>query len=138
MSNHIHPEQAALAALTTLPDDEPLVMLNMLRFRERAAYPEGSSEAPCSGREAYMRYGAIAVEHVRAVGGQTIWMGQAQATVIGPRDEQWDQVLLVQYPSRRAFLKMAANPDYLACAVHRSAALADSRLIAMVATKLRG
>jgi hypothetical protein len=27
--------------------------------------------------------------------------------------EDWDIVMLVQYPSRKAFLKMANNPDYL-------------------------
>jgi uncharacterized protein (DUF1330 family) len=135
MSNHIHPEHTALEALTELGDDEPVVMLNMLRFRELAHYPEGSAHEPCSGREAYARYGAEAIKHVAAVGGKPVWMGEAQLTIIGPSDEQWDDVLLVEYPSRKAFLTMASNPDYLACAVHRTAALADSRLIAMRARR---
>jgi uncharacterized protein (DUF1330 family) len=135
MSNHIHPDRATLAALTGLADDEPVVMLNLLRFREQASYPEGSAHAPCSGREAYARYGVEAVKHVAAVGGKPIWMGEAQLTIIGPSDEPWDDVLLVEYPSRKAFLTMASNPDYLACSVHRTAALADSRLIAMRARR---
>ncbi len=135
MSSHLHPERAALEALVKLPDGEPVVMLNLLRFRDRAAYPEGSGHVPCSGREAYARYGAKALDHVHAVGGQAIWMGEPQLTVIGPSDEAWDEVVLVQYPSRKAFLQMASNPDYLACTVHRTAALADSRLIAMRATQ---
>jgi uncharacterized protein (DUF1330 family) len=137
MSSHIHPEHAALLALAELPDDEPVIMLNMLRFREQAAYPADSEAPPCSGREAYARYGPLAAEHVRAVGGRPVWMGAPQLTLIGPSDETWDQVLLVQYPSRKAFLTMAANPAYLACAVHRTAALADSRLVAMLAMKTR-
>ncbi|HKU37127.1 MAG TPA: DUF1330 domain-containing protein [Polyangiales bacterium] len=135
MSHHIHPERAALEALSGLPDGEPVVMLNLLRFREQASYPENSEHGACSGREAYARYGAKAVAHVAAVGGKPIWTGAAQLTVIGPTAESWDDVLLVQYPSRKAFLKMASDPDYLACTVHRTAALADSRLIAMRATK---
>jgi uncharacterized protein (DUF1330 family) len=135
MTNHIHPEGAALDALAKLPDAEPVVMLNLLRYREQAAYPAGSQHAPCTGREAYARYGAIAVRHVQAVGGQPIWMGESQLTVIGPSHETWDEVLLVQYPSRQAFLGMAANPEYLACTEHRTAALADSRLIAMRARR---
>ena len=135
MADHIHPERAALEALTTLADDEPVVMLNMLRFREQASYPAESPHAPCTGREAYTRYGAEAVRHVAAVGGKPIWMGDVQLTVIGPSDQPWDEVLLVEYPSRKAFLTMASNPDYLACTVHRSAALADSRLIAMRARR---
>jgi uncharacterized protein (DUF1330 family) len=135
MSNHIHPDPAVLEALAGLADGEPVVMLNMLRFREQASYPEGSPHAHCSGREAYARYGAEAVKHVAAVGGKPIWMGAAQLTIIGPSDEPWDDVLLVEYPSRKAFLTMASNPDYLACSVHRTAALADSRLIAMLARR---
>ena len=135
MSSHIHPERAALEALAALADDEPVVMLNLLRFREQASYPEGSAHEPCSGREAYARYGAEAVKHVQAVGGKPLWIGEAQLSIIGPTDEGWDDVLLVQYPSRKAFLTMASNPEYLACAVHRTAALADSRLIAMRAKR---
>jgi uncharacterized protein (DUF1330 family) len=110
-------------------------MLNLLRYRPHAAYPASSPHAPCTGREAYARYGAIAVKHVEAVGGQPIWMGEPQLTVIGPSDETWDEVLLVRYPSRQAFLKMATNPEYLACTEHRTAALADSRLVAMRARR---
>jgi uncharacterized protein (DUF1330 family) len=131
---HIHPERSALEALSKL-GDEPIVMLNMLRFRAHAEYEAGSGHAPCTGREAYARYGAEAIRHVQAVGGKPVWMGAAQLTVIGPSDEPWDEVLLVEYPSPKAFLTMASSPEYLACTVHRSAALADSRLIAMRATR---
>jgi hypothetical protein len=58
-------------------------------------------------------------------------MGDAQLTLIGPSEESWDDVLLVEYPSRKAFIAMTSNPEYLACTVHRTAALADSRLVAM-------
>jgi uncharacterized protein (DUF1330 family) len=126
---YIQPNRSGLAALTTMSNAEPVVMLNMLRFRDHAQYPEGSGHAPCSGREAYQRYGAIAVEHVRAVGGKPLYRGTAHPAIIGPEDELWHEILLVQYPSPEAFLKMVANPDYLACSVHRTAALEDSRLI---------
>ena len=52
------------------------------------------------------------------------------ALVIGlTPDEQWDDILLVSYPSKEAFLAMIGDSDYQAAAEHRSAALADSRLI---------
>lgn len=131
MRAHILPERATIEAIAKFSDDEPLVMLNLLRFRAEAAYPEGSAHAPSSGRDAYARYAAGVRPHLKTIGGQVIWMGAAQLTVIGPSDETWDEVLLVQYPSPKAFLTMASNPDYLACSEHRTAALADSRLIAM-------
>jgi uncharacterized protein (DUF1330 family) len=135
MSSYIHPDRTALEALAQLADDAPVVMLNLLRFREQASYAEGSSHSPCSGREAYARYGAVAGRHVQAVGGKPLWMGDAQLTLIGPSDEPWDDALLVEYPSRQAFLAMTSNQEYLACTVHRTAALADSRLIAMRAKR---
>jgi uncharacterized protein (DUF1330 family) len=124
-----------VTALAELSDDEPVIMLNMLRFRATASYPEGSGHAACTGREAYARYGAAVMKHVQAVGGKPIFRGAAQLTLIGPHTEPWDEILLVQYPSRAAFLRMIGDPDYLAASVHRTAALEDSRLIAMRASR---
>ncbi len=111
-------------------DDDPIVMINLLRYREQANYPEGFAAEPCSGREAYQRYGEVAIKTIAAVGGRMVWMGSVQATVIGPAGEEWDDAVLVEYPSRKAFLGMVAQADYLAAAPHRTAALEDSRLIA--------
>ena len=111
-------------------DDSPVVMINLLRYRERASYPEGFDAEPCSGREAYQRYAAVAVQRVASVGGRMLWMGQVHCAVIAPGSEQWDDAALVEYPSRKAFLEMASQPEYQAAVTHRTAALEDSRLIA--------
>jgi len=111
-------------------DGASIVMINLLRYREQANYPEGFAGEPCSGREAYGRYGEVAIKTIAAVGGRMVWMGSVQATVIGPAGEEWDDAVLVEYPSRKAFLGMVSQPDYLAAAPHRTAALQDSRLIA--------
>ena len=104
-------------------------MLNMLRFHAQAEYPEGFDAEPCSGEQAYGRYAEGALAAMQKVGGRPIWGSDARQPVIAPEDERWDQVFLVHYPSRRAFLEMVSDPDYLAIVPHRSAALADSRLI---------
>ncbi len=108
---------------------EPIVMINLLRYREQAAYPSGFAATPCSGREAYQRYGAVAVSKVAEKGGRLLWMSAVKTAVIAPEGEEWDDAVLVYYPSRAAFLEMVSQPDYLAAAVHRTAALADSRLL---------
>lgn len=126
----VDPTTEALAGLAALPDDGPFVMLNLLRFRDAAEYAPGSAHEPCTGRDAYARYGAVASGHVAAVGGHVEFAGRALMSVIGPAGE-WDQVLLVRYPSRAAFLAMVSDPGYRASTVHRTAALADSRLIAL-------
>ena len=133
----IDPTDDQLAALADLPDaPEPLVMLNLLRYRDEAAYPEGFDAEPCSGRHAYRRYSAQAAPQLAAVGGRVLWMGSGRLSVIGPEGEGWDEVLLVEYPSREAFLTMLATPAYQAGVPHRRAALLDSRLIATSAVDL--
>jgi uncharacterized protein (DUF1330 family) len=118
------------ALLESAGADAPVVMINLLRYREKAAYPEGFDAEPCSGREAYGRYGAVAIQRIATVGGRVLWMGSVGTTVIAPKGEDWDDALLVEYPSRKAFIEMVSQPEYLAAAPHRTAALEDSRLIA--------
>ena len=117
-------------------DAGPIVMINLLRYRDRAEYPSGSSAEPCSGRDAYQRYSAAVMPMLIAVGGKALWLGNVKRTVIGPASDRWDDAILVQYPSRKAFLTMVSTSDYQSVAVHRTAALADSRLIATVSSGL--
>jgi uncharacterized protein (DUF1330 family) len=117
----------ALSADAELPGS--ILMLNMLRFREQAAYPDDFEAEPCSGEQAYGRYAAASQPFLEKVGGAPIWAGPARTEVIAPADETWDVCFLVRYPSRKAFLAMATDAGYLAVVPHRSAALADSRLI---------
>lgn len=127
----VEPDPARLERfLAEARGDGPLVMINLLRYRERAAYPADAKETPCSGREAYQRYAAVALQKVAEVGGRVLWMGKVLAGVIAPDGEEWDDAVLVEYPSQQAFLRMLAMPDYQASALHRTAALEDSRLIA--------
>jgi uncharacterized protein (DUF1330 family) len=113
---------------TSIPMDTPVTMLNLLRFRDQAAYPADSGCAPCSGREAYARYSAQAFKKVQEVGGELVYQAEAMGRFIGPDGEDWDEVLLVRYPSLQAFLAMISMPEYQAMTVHRTAALQDARL----------
>ncbi|MCQ4311512.1 DUF1330 domain-containing protein [Pseudomonas stutzeri] len=112
-----------------MPAGEPILMLNLLRFNSEAAYPAGSGQTPCSGKAAYARYSRTALYKVRAAGGDVQLMAEAQVALIAPEQERWDEMLLVRYPSPEAFLAMLADPEYRAATIHRTAALADSRLI---------
>ncbi|HSX72367.1 MAG TPA: DUF1330 domain-containing protein [Pseudomonas sp.] len=126
----LNPSPAQLAAFAAdLPAGQPILMLNLLRYNAAAAYPDASPHAACSGREAYARYSRTALAKVRGVGGEVRLLTPARAALIAPEGEAWDEVLLVRYPSPEAFLGMLADPEYRAATVHRTAALADSRLI---------
>ena len=97
--------------------DGPIVMVNLLRF------------VPDGGAQSYARYIQAALPFLENVGGCVRYLGDAVATVIG--GEEWDEVMLVEYPSRQAFFEMVGDPDYPADL--RASALLDSRLICTTA-----
>ncbi len=122
----LHPTAEQVSQLTQAPHDGPIVMLNLLRFKERA---DGIDEG-VSGAEAYARYSEAVEPFLAGVGGRLLSAIRPSQSVIGPPESEWDLVLLVEYPSRAKFIEMATNPEYLKIHAHREAALADSRLIA--------
>jgi uncharacterized protein (DUF1330 family) len=129
----IEPTPEQLQRLTReLGESGPIVMINLLRYREQAAYPQGTNATPCSGQEAYQRYAAVATRTIAEVGGRIVWMGAVKTAVIAPQGEESDDAILVQYPSRQAFVDVVSRADYQAAAFHRTAALADSRLLLTV------
>lgn len=120
----ITPNEAQFLALAEAPDDQPVTMLNLLKYKARADTGEGS------GEDAYAKYGATAVAMVEERGGKVLWAGRADQILIGDPDEDWDQVVLVQYPSRAAFLDMVSQPDYLKAHEHRESGLERTVLVA--------
>jgi uncharacterized protein (DUF1330 family) len=122
----ITPTPTQLEQLLAAELDGPIVMLNLLRFKERA---DGIDEG-VSGAEAYRRYGEATAPFLQRVGGRLLLAAEARTVVIGPEEHEWDMALMVEDPSREKFLEMASDPDYLAVHEHRAAALSDSRLIA--------
>lgn len=88
-------------------DGRPFVMVNLVRFRQGGAPGE-------SGKLLYKRYLAAADPLIRGAGGRVIWMGSVNQVFIGEPVDRWDRVLLVEYPSREAFLAMLASPEYQA------------------------
>lgn len=124
----IHPTPEQLARLADSDQQGPVVMVNLLRFKEVA---DGIDAADgISGAEAYGRYGAAVTSHLERVGARVLLALTAEQSVIGPDPGEWDLVIAVQYPSRAAFMEMVSDPEYLAIHAHRDAAVADSRLIA--------
>jgi uncharacterized protein (DUF1330 family) len=104
----------------------PVHMLNLVRFRPVADYPDGRQ---VSGAEAYAAYGRGSGPIFARVGGRIVWRGALEQVVIGPRDEAWDLCFIAEYPSPGAFIEMLKDPDYRQAMAHRQAAVADSRLI---------
>jgi len=123
----VHPNPEQLAAMAAGAPDEPVVMLNLLRYRDVAQAGHGVDGL--SGRDAYGEYGRRFAELAPRFGGVPMWMGKVLHSIIG--DDVWDVAILVRYPTRRQFVAMLRDPDYLAIAPMRAASLVDSRLVEM-------
>ncbi len=111
--------------------DGPFTMLNMLKFAETASYEKDSEFEGSTGREAYARYLAGASKAIGHLGGEMIFKGSAFGFPICPPDEKWDEIFIIKWPSHNAFLGMIKDEDYQKITFHRTAALEDSRLIAI-------
>ena len=110
----------------------PVVMLNLLRFRDTADYsasPELAADIPISGKAAYQLYIDHTLPFLQAAGGEVLFMGKGGAFLIGPETARWDEVLLVRHASVDRFMAFARNKAYLKGIGHRTAALEDSRLL---------
>ena len=116
-------------ALKALPDEGPVTMLNLMRFRERSLDGNGS------GWDAYLRYSALTIKLIKGRGGTIIWTGNAEAVALGmPDQHRWDYVALVRYPSRAVFLDMMTSAEYAAANVERENGCADHAIIAVSET----
>jgi uncharacterized protein (DUF1330 family) len=95
----INPTGQGLKNFLQTAPDEPVVMLNLLRFRE-------------GGRERYEEYLAHFGTYARQVGGEVLYYGEGGTALVAEDGQAWDAVLLVSYPTRRAFSDMVGNPGY--------------------------
>ncbi len=124
LGSAITPNLEQFQQLAAAPDTGPVVMINLLKFRNGDA-PEG-----VTGVEEYRRYGDTALEMIAQQGGRVLWAGTGDQVLIGDAEEDWDAILLVEYPSRAAFIEMVSTPEYLEAHAHRERALERTIVIA--------
>lgn len=112
----IDPSGRDLKTFLAQDDGEPVVMLNLLRFKP-------------GGRESYNRYAeAVATTFLPKVGGRVIYAGSGDTALVAEQGQAWDAVLLVHYPSRQAFSQMVADPEYQQVTHLRTEALEEAVL----------
>ena len=128
---YIDPDRDNWQRFKDLPRDQPIQMLNLIKFRDLAEYPEGHPNhgKGLTGREAYAIYKEGFQRVVANDGAAMIWAPPMECVVTGPEGE-WDEVFVMGYPDSATFMKMVRNEEYIRDVVpHRTAAVADSRLI---------
>jgi len=116
----IDPRGADLKRLLQEDPGGPVVMLNLLRFR-------------ADGRESYARYAdALGSRFLARYGAEVLYAGEGSTVLAAEPGQEWDMVLLVRYPSREAFSRMVADPEYQEVTHLRSEALVEAVLQATV------
>lgn len=120
-------------------DKGKIVMLNLLKFREKADYTNLEKINPTktmSGKDAYQLYMDCTLPELEKAGSKILFYGNSNHFLIGPEAEKWDAVLLVEHQSVKIFMEFAQNEDYLKNAGHRTASLEDSRLLPMTENEI--
>jgi len=131
--NYLDVSPEAGARYFSQPRKGPIVMLNMLRFREQAVFPEGKAPGtPMTGEQAYQLYMKHTAPVLEKAGSEVLFYGKGDHFLIGPETERWDMVLLVRHHSQEGFLAFAYDEEYLETAYYRNAGLEDSRLLPLV------
>lgn len=126
MTGYIDPTKQSFAAFRAIGRAGPIHMLNLVRLRDQAAYPDGRR---ATGVEAYDAYSRESGPVFARLGGRIVWRGSFEHMLIGPETEVWHHCFIAEYPNTDAFAAMIRDPAYREAVKHRQAAVEDSRLI---------
>ena len=132
--NKMGPNDAQIQKLLSLPQESPLAVLNLFKFKDRAEYqpgdPKYNTEASeISGRDACAIYGSSAGKLIKDLGGKIVFSTPVDQILIGSDDIDWDIAAIMYFSSRQAFLKMLTDEDFKKHSRHRKAALANHNMI---------
>ena len=94
---HIDPTKEVFAQFRANDRPGPIHMLNLVRLRAQAAYPDGRK---ATGAEAYAAYGRESGPVFEQLGGRIVWQGRFELMLIGPQEERWDHCFIAEYPER--------------------------------------
>jgi uncharacterized protein (DUF1330 family) len=122
VENAVMPQPEQAKAFFFGEENGPMVMVNLLKFKEKAEYPDGSN-ADWTGKQAYLVYGAAVQKCLELVGGRAVFSGDVTGLILGDVEELWDMVALAYYPSPQAMMQMVGLPEYQGIEIHRFAGL---------------
>ena len=134
VKNSVVPNQEQIAGFFEPGSDGPIYMVNLLKFKEKAAYADGRP-TELTGREAYDVYGAAVSKLLIEFGGAAMFAADVERLMLGEVEELWDEVAIAMYPSRKAMLSMMQSPTMQEIATHRVAGLAGQLNIETAAPK---
>ena len=122
VKNAVMPNEDQIKGFNEQGGDKPIYMVNLLKFKEKASYPD-KRETDLTGEEAYAIYAEEVAGHLAKVGGKPVFGGEVERLMLGEVEDLWDKVAIAMYPSRKAMFQMINDPDYIISAQHRVAGL---------------
>jgi uncharacterized protein (DUF1330 family) len=105
--------------------DKPVVMLNLLKFHKTAKLKDETM----TGKEVYSMYSSALKDILKELGGHVIFAGDVKGLVVGRVSENWDECLVVYYPSMTSFVQMNQSDKWKEISKWREAGLAGQLLI---------
>jgi len=125
---------AAMQSAAQAIEDGPVVMVNLLWFRDAPDYPEGFDDPKPDARSAYFEgyagaFRAIAWE--QSVTSQLVYVGHRLHGLLAGPDEDWDAIVIVRYERFADLRRIVESEAYSRTASpHRRAAIANWRFFA--------
>jgi hypothetical protein len=96
-------------------DGKPFYMLNLMRYYSELRRLPNAPEFAGTPQESNARYEAVTKWMLLKIGGYPLFAGTPQGKNITEHDQafdDWSRLLLVRYPSRRAFMNLLTHPGY--------------------------
>ena len=130
MDSYFVPTGQSLTDTVEFLGDGPFVMLNLFRLRDEPDFtdhPELEPDTPQTSRELFYAYIAHMDDYLDQVGARRVLLADSGPMLIGPSDEHWDVVQMVEYPTKQSFIELGllVRPEV----ADREVMLSDSRIM---------
>ena len=136
--NRVLPNGEQMAGFLKDPEEGPIYMVNLLKFKAQAEYADGRATS-LTGQEAYGLYAEGVQKLLEAVGGSVTFAGEVSRLTLGEVEELWDEVAIACYPTRGAMLQNdAAARDGGDCCPSRRGACGATQYRVPCESVLRG
>lgn len=106
-------------------------MLNLLKFRDTALYPQGYKGKQLTGNRAYSIYGKIANRCLKILGCFLELAGSIDSIVVGNEDSDWNFVGFVHYRSMNSLVKYTSSKVFQDIQIHREAGMEKTKVYAI-------
>ena len=118
-------DYAIRLATTPADEDGPVYMVNLMKYREKADYTDGT-DLNISGREADDLYAPVGP--LAAIGASMVFLAEVDTQLLGDAP-MWDRIAVVRYPTGRSFIDMQSRTDFKEKHVHKEAGMAETIVI---------